>query len=154
MSTYISAVSENLEWKQAYMAAILEKDRTRVVSLIEDARSKLAARLDDLTAELHSYDEIEAIQDADYLLQALESSLSYRIDLHNSRPRLECDSPRKRKRGSLPAILNTLQAIRPVLVPVPRLDPVLVLPQESPASSKLRSTAIADRRGSDRGAWD
>jgi len=28
MSTYISAVSENLEWKQAYMAAILEKDRT------------------------------------------------------------------------------------------------------------------------------
>lgn len=83
MSTYISAVSENLEWKQAYMAAILEKDRTRVVSLIEDARSKLAARLDDLTAELHSYNEIEAIEDADYLLQALQSSLSYRIDLQN-----------------------------------------------------------------------
>jgi len=51
--------------------------------LIEDARSKLAARLDDLTAELHSYDEIEAIQDADYLLQALQSSASYRIDLQN-----------------------------------------------------------------------
>jgi len=83
MSSYISAVSENLEWKQAYMAAILEKDRTRVVSLIEDAKSKLAARLDELIPESHSYDEIEAIQDADYLLQALRSSLSYRSDLHN-----------------------------------------------------------------------
>jgi hypothetical protein len=83
MSSYISAVSENLEWKQAYMAAILEKDRTRVVSLIEDAKSKLAARLDELISESHSYDEIEAIQDADYLLQALRSSLSYRSDLHN-----------------------------------------------------------------------
>jgi hypothetical protein len=65
------------------MAAILEKDRTRVVSLIEDAKSKLAARLDELISESHSYDEIEAIQDADYLLQALRSSLSYRSDLHN-----------------------------------------------------------------------
>ncbi len=54
MSTYISAVSENLEWKQAYMAAILEKDRTRVVGLIQDARSKLATRLDELAAESHS----------------------------------------------------------------------------------------------------
>jgi hypothetical protein len=65
------------------MAAILEKDRTRVVSLIEDAKSKLAARLDELIPESHSYDEIEAIQDADYLLQALQSSLSYRNDLQN-----------------------------------------------------------------------
>ena len=31
MSTYISAISENREWKQAYLAAILEKDRRRVV---------------------------------------------------------------------------------------------------------------------------
>lgn len=83
MSTQIFRVPESLEWKQAYLAAILEKDRTRVVSLIQDARSKLATRLDELAAEFHSYDEIEAIQDADYLLQALHSSLSYRCDLQN-----------------------------------------------------------------------
>ena len=83
MSTYISAVPENLEWKQAYMAAVLEKDRTRVVGLIHDARSKLATRLDELAAESYSHDEIEAIQDADYLLQALQSSLLYRKDLRN-----------------------------------------------------------------------
>ena len=83
MSTHFSAGPDNLEWKQAYMAAILEKDRTRVVGLIQDARSKLSTRLDELAAESHPYDEIEAIQDADYLLQALQSSLSYRNDLQN-----------------------------------------------------------------------
>ena len=83
MSTYISAVPEGLDWKQAYLAAVLEKDRTRVVGLIHDARSKFATRLDELAAESYSHDEIEAIQDADYLLQALQSSLSYRNDLRN-----------------------------------------------------------------------
>jgi ornithine cyclodeaminase/alanine dehydrogenase-like protein (mu-crystallin family) len=83
MSTYISAVPENLEWKQAYMAAVLEKDRTRVVYLIQDARSKFATRLEELAAESYSHDEIEALQDADYVLQALQSSLSYRNDLRN-----------------------------------------------------------------------
>jgi len=80
---YISAVPEGLEWKQAYLAAVLEKDRTRVVGLIQDAKSKFATRLDELAAESYSHDEIEAIQDADYLLQALRSSLSYRTDLKN-----------------------------------------------------------------------
>jgi replication-associated recombination protein RarA len=83
MSTYISAVPKNLEWKQAYMAAVGEKDRTRVVDLIQDARSKFATRLEELAAESYSHDEIEAIQDADYVLQALQSSLSYRNDLRN-----------------------------------------------------------------------
>jgi replication-associated recombination protein RarA len=83
MSTHISVVPEGLEWKQAYLAAVLEKDRTRVVGLIHDARSKFATRLDELEAESYSHDEIEAIQDADYLLQALQSSLSYRNDLRN-----------------------------------------------------------------------
>ncbi|PYX72533.1 MAG: hypothetical protein DMG78_12065 [Acidobacteria bacterium] len=83
MSTHISAVTENLEWKQAYMAAVLEKDRTRVVDLIQDARSKFANRLDELAAESYSHDEIESIHDADYLLQALQSSLPYRNDLKN-----------------------------------------------------------------------
>jgi hypothetical protein len=51
--------------------------------LIHDARSKFATRLGELAAESDSYDEVEAIQDADYLLQALHSSLSYRNDLLN-----------------------------------------------------------------------
>jgi hypothetical protein len=54
MSTSISTVPEYLEWKQAYMAAVLETDRTRVVSLIQDARSKFATRLDELAAESYS----------------------------------------------------------------------------------------------------
>lgn len=83
MSTHISAVPENLEWKQAYLAAVLQKDRTRVVGLIQDARSKFAMRLDKLAAQSYSHDEIESIQDADYLLQTLQSSLSYRNDLRN-----------------------------------------------------------------------
>jgi len=69
MSTHFSAVPENLEWKQAYMAAVLEQDRTRVVGLIQDARSKFATRLDELAAESYSHDEVEAIQDADYFLR-------------------------------------------------------------------------------------
>ena len=83
MSTYFSSVPESLEWKQAYLAAVLEKDRTRIVGLIDNARSKLSARLAELAAQTYSHDEIEAIQDADYLLQALQSSLSYRNDLQN-----------------------------------------------------------------------
>jgi hypothetical protein len=61
------------------------------------------------------------------------------------------DSPRTRRRVSLPAGWNSA-ATRPVLVPGPPRDLVPVLRQESPASSESRSTAIADRRGSDRGA--
>ena len=83
MSSNFSSVSESLEWKQAYLAAVLEKDRTRIVSLIDDARSKLSARLAELTAQSYPHDEVEAIQDADYLLQALQSSLAYRNDLRN-----------------------------------------------------------------------
>ena len=79
----ISTVSEAHEWQRAYLAAILEKDRTRVVGLIQDARAKLSTRLQELASESFSHDEIEAIHDADYLLQALQSSLSYRTDLRN-----------------------------------------------------------------------
>ena len=83
MSAHISTIPESAEWKQAYLAAILEKDRTRIVSLIQDARSKLSVRLNELAGDCFSHDEIEAIHDADYLLQALQSSLSYRNDLQN-----------------------------------------------------------------------
>jgi replication-associated recombination protein RarA len=79
----MSAVPESLTWKQAYLAAILEKDRTRVEALIQDARMKLSDRLVEIAGHSYSYDEVEAIHDAEYLLQALQSSLSYRTDLQN-----------------------------------------------------------------------
>lgn len=81
MLNHISTVPESREWKQAYMAAVLEKDRARVPALIENARWKLSNRLGELAAESFVLDEIEAIHDADYLLQGLKSSLSYRSDL-------------------------------------------------------------------------
>ncbi|HXJ89744.1 MAG TPA: hypothetical protein VMS18_23215 [Candidatus Binatia bacterium] len=83
MSTHISTAHDGVAWKQAYMAAILEKDRTRIGGLIEAARVKLSNRLEELADDSFSYDEVEAIHDADYLLQALQSSLSYRTDLQN-----------------------------------------------------------------------
>jgi len=82
MSTRISALPEKLEWKQAYLAAVLERDRARIAGLIHDARRKLSTRLHELKTASWC-DEIEAIHDADYLLQALHSSLSYREDLEN-----------------------------------------------------------------------
>jgi hypothetical protein len=83
MSTHFSSGPETLEWKQAYLAAVLEKDRTRIVGLIHNARAKLSARLLELETQSYPQDEIEAIEDADYLLEALRSSLAYRSDLEN-----------------------------------------------------------------------
>jgi len=79
MPSRISSAPETHDWKEAYMAAILEKDRTRLPGLVDDARQKLSQRLRDLwvTGPVPS-DEIEAIHDALYLLEALLSSLSYR----------------------------------------------------------------------------
>lgn len=82
MSAHISAIPESIAWKQAYLAAVLEKDRNRIPGLIDEARSKLSSRLLELKAA-SDLNEIEAIQDAGYLLQGLHSSLSYRDDLQN-----------------------------------------------------------------------
>ena len=83
MSTYFSGVPETLEWKQAYLAAVLEKDRTRILGLIHEAKAKLSARLVELRALTYSHDEIEAIQDAEYVLQAVKSRLLYGNDLQS-----------------------------------------------------------------------
>ena len=66
-------------WKLAYMAAVLEKDHRRLPLWIKEAREKLSERLRELwvTAPIPN-DEVEAIDDALYLLQALLSSLPYR----------------------------------------------------------------------------
>jgi len=79
MSGRVFAMPEDLDWKHAYLAAIQENDRTRILGLIEDARAKLTARLAELkTSGVVLCDEVEAIDDAFYLLQALKSSLLYR----------------------------------------------------------------------------
>ena len=79
MSSRIFSLPENLEWKQAYMAAVLEKDRGRLPPLIQDATQKLSERLHELWGKGPvPSEEVEAIDDALYLLQALLSSLPYR----------------------------------------------------------------------------
>ena len=79
MSSRIFSAPENLDWKKAYMTAVLEKDRNRLPDLIQEAMEKLSDRLRELWAigPVPS-EEIEAIHDAFYLLQALRSSLLYR----------------------------------------------------------------------------
>lgn len=79
MSSRICSAPENLDWKQAYMAAVLEKDRKRIPGLVQQARQRLTQRLRELwIAGPVPNEEVEAIHDALYLLQALLSSLSYR----------------------------------------------------------------------------
>jgi hypothetical protein len=85
MSSPILSLPESLAWKQAYMAAILEKNRGEINHRIDDAREKLSTRLREITVGeggpfyKHKHEEeIEAIHEADYLLEALRSSLAYR----------------------------------------------------------------------------
>ena len=87
MSSPILPLPESLPWKQAYMAAILEKNREAIHERIEDAREKLSRRLREITIggdgplPIHQHEEeIEAIHEAVYLLEALRSSLAYRED--------------------------------------------------------------------------
>ncbi len=79
MSSRIFFVPENPDWKKAYMAVVLEKDRARLPGLIHEARKKLSDRLHELRVSGPvPCDEIEAIHDALYFIQALSSSLAYR----------------------------------------------------------------------------
>ena len=79
MSSRISCVPEDIAWKKAYMAAVLEKDRRHLPRLIQEARDSLSERLRELLSSGPvPNEEVEAIHDAQYLLEALLSSLSYR----------------------------------------------------------------------------
>ena len=79
MQSPVLAMPAHLDWKQAYLAAIYEKDCTRVEGLIQDAIAKLSTRLHQLHVHgLNPCDEGDAIHDALYMLQALERSLAYR----------------------------------------------------------------------------
>lgn len=79
MSSRISFAPDHLEWKKAYLAAVLEKDHRRLPGLIREARQKLSERLRELwlVGEVPC-EEITAIDDAFYLLEALLNSLLYR----------------------------------------------------------------------------
>jgi hypothetical protein len=84
MASRISAMPDTHEWKRAYMAAIVERNREELIRLILEARAKLAGRRRELMADgFIPCDELDAIHDADYLLGALQSSLPYRDDLLN-----------------------------------------------------------------------
>lgn len=79
MSSRISSVPDHVDWKRAYMAAVLEKDRGHIPRLIQEARDSLSERARELwLARPVPNEELEAIHDAFYLLDALLSSLSYR----------------------------------------------------------------------------
>ena len=81
MTSRISSVPEDIGWKKAYMAAVLEKDHRRLPRLIQEARKTLSERLHKLwSLRPIPNDELEAIDDALYLLDALLSSLPYRSD--------------------------------------------------------------------------
>jgi len=81
MTSRIFTAPDNLDWKKAYMAAVMEKDRSRLPGLIHDAREKLSQRLHELWAvKPVPSEEMEAIHDALYLLEALLSSLLYRME--------------------------------------------------------------------------
>lgn len=81
MSSGVCSSRENFNWEKAYLAAILEKDCARLPGLIEAVNQTLCERLRTLLAASPACShEIEAINDALYMLQALRSSLFYRED--------------------------------------------------------------------------
>lgn len=85
MPLCISAIPDDLDWKEAYLAAVLEKDPVRIGRLIEAAREKMVSRQCELIRDGLSWsDEAEAIHDAHYMLQALQSSLIYRDEMGRS----------------------------------------------------------------------
>ena len=82
MASRIFTAARDLEWKKAYMAAIEEKDRTLLPGLILDAKGKLSERLRELwRSGPVPCEELEAIDDALYLLQALLNSMSHRDEM-------------------------------------------------------------------------
>lgn len=73
-----SFVSSPSLWKQAYLAAILEKDPHRIYVAAHRAEREFVTREHELFGKPDSFDELQDISDARYLLRALISSLPYR----------------------------------------------------------------------------
>ena len=65
-----------LNWRRLYEAALFESDSSKLASRIEEARSALVLRSRvELATTSNCEGEAEAIEDALYALQALESCL-------------------------------------------------------------------------------
>jgi hypothetical protein len=62
-------------WRELYRAALLEKDRQKLASRIEEAEKALLTRNEELIASGQDYDEAHAIDDALYSLRALNNCL-------------------------------------------------------------------------------
>jgi hypothetical protein len=64
------------DWHELYRAALFETDMSKLTARIEEARKALIVRSRQLFATSPNYDgETEAIENALYALQALESCL-------------------------------------------------------------------------------
>jgi hypothetical protein len=64
------------DWHELYRAALFETDMSKLTARIEEARKALILRSRELFATSPNYDgETEAIENALYALQALESCL-------------------------------------------------------------------------------
>ena len=82
MSSRIFPILESLEWKRAYLAAVLERNRTHIPELVHAAKEKLLQRIDELRmSDSVPCGESEAIDDAWYLLDALLGSVRHRHDI-------------------------------------------------------------------------
>jgi hypothetical protein len=83
MSSRIFSASENLDWKRAYTAAVLEKDRSRLFGLIQKVIERLSERLSELRAlGSVSWEEVGAISDAMYLLDSFLTGVSEQDDTY------------------------------------------------------------------------
>lgn len=64
------------DWHELYISALFETDMSKLTARIEEARKALIVRSRELFATSPNYDgETEAIENALYALQALESCL-------------------------------------------------------------------------------
>jgi hypothetical protein len=64
------------DWHELYRAALFETDMSKLTARIEEARKALIVRSRELFATSPNYDgETEAVENALYALQALESCL-------------------------------------------------------------------------------
>ena len=75
MDTATHAYSDSTCWKQLYRAAILENNTTRIPERVTEAKHAIVARARELFGSRGNHgDEKEALDDAMYALQALETS--------------------------------------------------------------------------------
>jgi hypothetical protein len=68
------------EWRDCYMAALFEQDKTRVPALIAHAESEIVCRARSLFGSKETSGEIKALDNALHMLQVLKSCLKVEAD--------------------------------------------------------------------------